>query len=133
MDNRKEAFVKLVERLLDRDVVEISKDGIDVAAAIEYFNLIKTTDIVAKPKATLTTNGAKVLDFMRSNKDKYNNVFKSKEIAEGLLISSHAVSGCMRKLIAEGFVEKVGNDPVAYAITDKGVEVETSGLLGLSN
>ena len=130
--NKKEAFIELVERLIDRDLVDVS-EGIDVAAAIEYFNLLKTTDIVAKPKAVITANGAKVLDFMRNNKDKYNNVFKAKEIAEGLFISSHSVSGCMRKLIAEDFVKKVGTDPVAYAITDKGLEIEITGLLELSN
>lgn len=33
---------------------------------------------------------------------------------------SRSVSGSMKKLITEGFVEKIGSDPVAYAITEKG-------------
>ena len=46
------------------------------------------------------------------------------EIAEGLFISSRAVSGAMRKLVTDGFVEKVGQDPVMYALTEKGRNIE---------
>ena len=57
---------------------------------------------------------------MQSNEDKYNNLFTSKEIGEGLFMSSRSVSGSMRKIIANGFVEKVGKDPVTYSLTDEG-------------
>ena len=30
----------------------------------------------------------------------------------------------MRKLVTDGYVDKVGQDPVAYAITTKGIEVD---------
>lgn len=49
---------------------------------------------------------------------------KSKEIAENLLISSRAVSGSMRKLVSDGFVEKVSQNPIVYTLTEKGKNIE---------
>ena len=59
---------------------------------------------------------------MKDNLD--TPLFKAKDIAEGLFISSRTVSGAMRKLVSDGFVEKVGQDPVIYTITEKGKEIE---------
>jgi predicted transcriptional regulator len=50
-------------------------------------------------------------------------MWKARDIAEGLFISSRAVSGAMRKLVTDGFVEKLGADPVVYTITEKGKNV----------
>ena len=33
---------------------------------------------------------------------------------------SKKISGSMRKLVTDGFVEKIGANPVVYALTDKG-------------
>ena len=49
---------------------------------------------------------------------------KSKEIAEALFVSSRSVSGAMRKLVTDGFVEKIGQDPVMYSLTEKGKNIE---------
>ena len=49
-----------------------------------------------------------------------DNLLKARDIAEGLFVSSRTVSGSMRKLVADGFVEKVGQDPAIYTITEKG-------------
>ena len=38
-------------------------------------------------------------------------------------VSSRSVSGAIRKLVNDGFVEKVSTDPVLYSITTKGIEV----------
>jgi predicted transcriptional regulator len=51
-------------------------------------------------------------------------MWKARDIAEGLFISSRAVSGAMRKLVTDGFVEKVGEDPVVYSLTDLGKTIE---------
>ena len=51
-------------------------------------------------------------------------MWKAKDIAEGLFISSRGVSGAMRKLVTDGYVEKVGQDPVIYSLTEKGKIVE---------
>ena len=51
-------------------------------------------------------------------------MMKAKEIAEGMFVGSRAVSGAMRKLVADGFVEKVGENPVMYALTDAGRNIK---------
>lgn len=50
-------------------------------------------------------------------------MLKAKDIAEGMIVSSRAVSGAMRKLCSDGFVEKIGQDPVMYSLTDAGRQV----------
>ena len=69
-------------------------------------------------------NGKLVLKYMQDTKDQYNNLFKAKEIGEGLSISSRTASGAMRKLVTDGYVEKIGSDPVVYSITEKGISVD---------
>jgi DNA-binding MarR family transcriptional regulator len=113
----KEKFISEIEPL----IVGLS------AESQSYFEKLKN-DKPAKEKVEITENGAKILAYMQENWSQYNNVFKSKEIAEGLFVSSRSVSGSMKKLITEGFVEKIGTDPVAYAITDKGKEKNLSNI-----
>ena len=46
------------------------------------------------------------------------------ENADGLFISSRTVSGSIRKLVTDGYVEKIGQDPVIYTLTEKGKNKE---------
>ena len=41
-----------------------------------------------------------------------------------MFISSRTVSGSIRKLVNDGFVEKVGQDPVIYSITEQGKNIK---------
>lgn len=89
--------------------------------ALDYWNgLIMTKD---KDKPKFTENGKKVLAFVRENKDAYNNLFKAKEIGEGLGISSRTASGAMRKLVTDGYIEKIGETPSVYSLTELGAQV----------
>lgn len=85
--------------------------------AIEFFESFK---VGRTPAGQLTETGAKVLAFMQENEETYNNVFKSKDIGEGIFMSGRSVSGSMRKLMTDGYVEKVGTNPVCYSLTDEG-------------
>lgn len=124
---KKEAFIKMVEGLIDSlDINELKEDD-ETRMAIEFFEELKENKTSAQ-KPEITENGAKILAYMQENYQKYNNVFKAKEIGEGLFVSSRSVSGSMKKLITEGFVEKVGSDPVAYSITDKGKDKDLSNI-----
>jgi Mn-dependent DtxR family transcriptional regulator len=60
---------------------------------------------------------------MKGQSDKLNNMFKAKDIAEGIFVSSRSVSGAIRKLVTDGFVEKTGQDPIIYSLTTAGKEV----------
>lgn len=124
---KKEAFIKMVESLIDPlDINELKEDD-ETKMAIEFFQELKENK-ASTPKPEITENGAKILAYMQENYQKYNNVFKAKEIGEGLFVSSRSVSGSMKKLITEGFVEKIGSDPVAYSITDKGKDKDLSNI-----
>lgn len=68
-------------------------------------------------KPVLTDNGKIILNYMQKSDAP---MFKSRDVAEGLFISSRAVSGALRKLVNDGFCEKVGQDPVVYTLTEKG-------------
>lgn len=70
-------------------------------------------------KPALTENGKIILRYLQNAPVQ---PYKSKEIAEQLFVSSRTVSGGMRKLTTDGFVEKVGSEPVLYLITEKGKE-----------
>lgn len=81
-----------------------------------YIEALTSNTEVEKP--VLTDNGKLILGWMQQNSDQ--TALKAKDIAEGLFISSRTVSGAIRKLVDDGFVEKMGKDPVIYSITEKG-------------
>lgn len=121
--SKKEKFVKMVDELIgDIDPAILDSD------ALEYFEMLKKVKETEKPK--FTENGKKILLYMQDNKDTYNNMFKAKDIGEGLFISSRAASGGLRKLVTDGYVEKVGNEPVVYTLTKSGIEVNLSEEAG---
>lgn len=111
MTNR-EIFIETVEALFSHSTNMIPQ------AAVDYFNQFKA--IEEKEKPLFTESGAKVLQWMQENYTQYNNILKAKEIGEGLFITSRAVSGAMRKLITDGYVEKITGTPVCYSLTEVG-------------
>lgn len=74
-------------------------------------------------KPTFTDNGKLIMKYLQ-NLPADAPMMKAKEIAEGMFVSSRAVSGAMRKLVTDGFIEKVGQDPVMYALTDAGRNIK---------
>ena len=72
-------------------------------------------------KPLFTDNGKLILKYMQDNQD--TPMWKARDIAEGLFISSRAVSGAMRKLVSDNFVEKIGNEPVIYSLTENGKNI----------
>ena len=89
--------------------------------ALDFWNGLNATGDTEKP--AFTENGKLVLKYIQDNKEIYNNLFKAKDIGEGLGISSRTVSGALRKLVNDQFVEKVGKEPTIYSLTQKGIEV----------
>ena len=79
-----------------------------------YFEIFKE---VSPEKAMMTDNGKKILKYLQDNPAP---MYKAREVAEGLTTSSRSVSGGMRKLVSDGYVNKISEDPVIYAITEKG-------------
>lgn len=117
--SKKEKFINMVDNLLkEKDLSDFDPE------ALEYWRLFKNgSDSNEKP--ILTDNGKMILKFLQDNQD--TEMWKAKDIGEGLLISSRTVSGSIRKLCSDGFVEKMlGTDPVLYAITEKGKNIKIS-------
>ena len=88
---------------------------------LEYWEAFKGKDEADKPM--FTDNGKLILKYMQDHISDMP-MGKAKDIGEGLFISSRAVSGAIRKLVTDGYVEKIGQDPVVYALTEKGKTVE---------
>lgn len=111
--SKKSEFIAYVENLIKENPVEMSQN------VKIYWEAFKGSNEVEKP--LLTDNGKIVLKYMQDNLD--IEMFKAKDVADGIGISSRTVSGAMRKLVTDGFVEKLGQDPVIYAITDEGKNI----------
>ena len=107
----KEEFVNFINSLMKANpkiTEELLTDNIKA-----YLEILQSQEV----KPVLTDGGRVVLDYMKKSNE---NSFKAKDIAEGLFISSRSVSGSLRKLVNDGFVEKINNDPVIYTLTEKG-------------
>lgn len=84
-----------------------------------YWDALRTSKEATKP--LFTDNGKLILKFLQEHT--INTMWKSRDIADELVISSRSVSGAMRKLVTDGYVEKLGQNPVIYSITEKGKEI----------
>ena len=116
MNSKKEAFILEVEGLLNSvGGYEWQSEG----AKTFWESLIKDEKI---DKPLFTENGKLILKFLQDNTE--TDIWKAKDIAEGLFVSSRTVSGALRKLVTDGFVEKMGENPVIYSLTEKGKNIE---------
>ena len=114
----KEKFIAELEAYISHETTIPFSDD-----AWEYFQSLKNA--TEKEKPMFTENGAKVLKWMQENHESYNNIFKAKEIAEGLFLpSSRTASGAIRKLITDKYVSKTAGTPVCYSLTDLGKTIE---------
>ena len=117
MKNGKIDFIDSIEHALNDGNLNLS------AEALSFYEALKN-DAASGGKPVLTENGAKILKYLQDNQGR---VFKSKEIAEGLEVSSRAISGGIRKLVSDGFVDKINNEPCIYSITEKGINFNIEG------
>lgn len=116
----KEKFINFIQtEIFEKEDIYVENYGEDWEDIKNFWNQF-LTEKKKTSNGEMTENGLKILKYMQSNEDKYNNLFTSKEIGEGLFMSSRSVSGSMRKIIADGFSEKVGKDPVTYSLTEEG-------------
>ena len=110
----KSDFVKFINSMMEDTGYSFPTDELK-----EYWKLFQEGPSNQKP--TFTENGILILTFLKNHPE--TKLWKSKDLAEQMELSSRTVSGSMRKLVTDGFVEKVGQDPIIYSITEKGKEV----------
>ena len=111
MSNKQE-FIEFVESVLTNYAIP--------EGAKKYFDTLKA--VQEKEKPLFTDNGKLILNYLKENAS-VGEAITAKKIAEGLEVSSRTVSGAIRKLVSDGFVEKVSTDPVLYSLTEKGAEI----------
>jgi DNA-binding MarR family transcriptional regulator len=116
---KKEKFIELVETGFKAISIDINDP--DTADAMAYWEAFKGKKEIEKPE--FTDNGKLILKYLQDHATDIP-MAKAKDIGEGLFVSSRVVSGAIRKLVTDGYVEKIGQDPVVYAITNKGKEVK---------
>jgi predicted transcriptional regulator len=97
--------------------MEAAPDVVEEKMSDNIKKYIETLSGTESDKPIITDNGKIILDYMQKTD---MPMMKAKDIGDGLMISSRKVSGSLRKLVTDGFVEKVGQDPVIYALTEKG-------------
>ena len=106
----REMFIEEVEKVVENFPEE----------AQNYFETFKET--VSENKKEFTENGKIILACLKDNLD--ITMWKAKDIADKIELSSRTVSGALRKLVSDGYVEKTGKNPVIYNITEKGKNIE---------
>ena len=111
--SKKQEFIKFVEMAINAYPQEMNEE------ARIYWEAFKGKEDIEKPM--FTDNGKLILRYLQDNLT--TELWKARDIAEGLFVSSRTVGGAMRKLCSDGYVEKVGQDPVVYTLTEKGKEI----------
>ena len=112
--SKKQEFINFIENVLNE--VNIGPDHMPENVKL-YWDAFRGADENGE-KPLFTDNGKLILKFLQEHTD--TPMWKARDIAEGLFISSRTVSGAIRKLVTDGFVEKVGENPTIYSLTDNG-------------
>lgn len=112
--SKKLEFIEYVEKAIQNYSEEMS-DSVKM-----YWDAFKIDTEEEKP--LFTENGKLVLQYMREQNN--TPMFKAKDIGEGLFVSSRVASGALRKLVSDGYIEKVGKDPTLYSLTESGKTIE---------
>lgn len=115
---KKEKFIEFVNELMNAARIDEWDDMEDWKDAFDFFEDLKNNKV--KNSGAMTENGKKLLSWMQENVDTMTNLFTSKEAAEALFTSGRSIAGSMRKLVNDGYVEKIGKDPVQYSLTEAG-------------
>ena len=122
MSTKKESFIKEVEAMIS--LTGSTPEKLFSSDALDFWNGLQMSGDDGKPQ--FTENGKLVLQYIQTNKENYNNLFKAKDIGEGLGISSRTVSGAMRKLVSDGWVDRIGENPTIYSLTNEGICVNVN-------
>lgn len=100
-------------------LVEYCSEPVEIPDEVQQvYDLLKAQEDKEKP--LFTEAGLEILDYLQNKL----TPMKAKDIAEGLGVSSRKVSGAIRKLCNDGFVDKMGSSPVIYELSTKGKDFD---------
>lgn len=111
-DERKDIFINTVEELFAKYTFEenIPQEALDF---FEDYKKGKSSN-----RKEITEKGVIILEALKESGD----WITAKALGEQIDMSGRSVSGSMRKLVEDGFVEKRAGNPASYKVTDKGIE-----------
>ena len=115
MANKYEIFLDILEEEIHYDADRES------TLPREYYEVLDEIKILSqdfKEKPLFTEIGLQILEYLQEAKGKN---LKAKDIADGMCVSSRQISGAIRKLVTDGFVDKYGKNPVIYSLTEEGL------------
>lgn len=111
MNNKYKSFIEYFDWL-----VQNCKEPVNLPDEVQdVYNLLREQQNMEKPM--FTDSGLAILEYLQSCDA---TSWKAKDIADGMVISSRKISGAIRKLVTDGFVDKYGQNPVIYSLTEKG-------------
>lgn len=122
--SKKEKFINVVEDLFRKTDMQVFA-GDDYEDVMTYFEAIKICNNDNSDKPQVTKIGKTILIYMREKELEGITIFKSKDF-EPAGLSSRTVAGSIKKLVADGFCEKLGENPSVYSLTDKGKNIDFS-------
>lgn len=97
-------------------LVENCKYPVEIPEEVQrVYDSLKSTEVKEKP--LFTEAGLEILEYLQNSREES---LKAKDIAAGMGISSRKVSGAIRKLCTDNFVDKRGQNPVIYSLSEKG-------------
>ena len=97
-------------------LVENCKQSVVMSDEVQdVYNMLQEQQAMEKPM--FTESGLSILEYLQTCDAKS---LKARDIADGMVISSRQVSGAIRKLVTDGFVDKYSQNPVIYSLTEKG-------------
>lgn len=96
----------------------------------EFYDILRSQQDKHIDKPLFTETGLQILEYLKAQDARS---LKAKDIADGMEISSRKVSGSIRKLVTDGFVEKYGANPVVYTLTEKGKNFDIESYKGELN
>lgn len=109
----KEKFISEIETILATN--PISEE------AMSFFNELKSSAPI------VTEKGINILSYVQKQSMDY--IFTAKMLAEQIDMNTRSISGTIRKLITDGFLEKVGNSsPLTYKITESGYNLDLDNI-----
>ena len=109
------------EKFLDffDNLVKNSKYPIEIPEDVkEFYDTLKSSQEKFTNRPEFTGNGLIVFEYMKNNPNIKS--MKAKDIADGIGLPSKRISGAMRKLVIDGYIEKFGQNPVIYTLSNKG-------------
>ena len=107
-DERKNIFIDTVEELFKAYPMNVP------AEAFDFFEDYKKGKSGNAKK--FTDKGIAILKEMREVDD----WITAKSLGERMNISGRSVSGTMKKLVSDGYIEKKAGSPISYRITELG-------------